>query len=150
MSIYRVGRNTSYLLGIVFLFSLGFYSLSYFNQRDRILKNSFRDLLADSQSSRLAVYLIKEVDVFCRPCAKLEELRNQGVHLRFYVDKYYSDPDIVNFRESFGVSQEISIERMTQQALQAYKTCNRKTDEIPFNYLIVFSESGEIEEVRRF
>lgn len=65
---------------------------------------------------RSAVYIIKDVNIGCRPCSKYDELsRDNSVNIVFYVEKDYSNIDIENFRKAFGIPEKYIIERIGEE-----------------------------------
>jgi len=99
---------------------------------------------------RTALYLIKDVNTFCRPCAKYEQLKDDYVRILFLVDRDYSDNDIENFRNSFKILPHHDIARMSGTWERVNKICCSRNRRLIYNLLVIIDSEGKIEEIRRF
>ena len=110
---------------------------------DKCIKEYVKD-------KRTALYIINDAHIECRPCFKYDELSRDGnIDIYFLVRKDFSDNDIENFKDTFGISDEHSIERIDNEWEKINKKCNSGNN-ILYNLLIFIDEDGEVEEIRKF
>jgi hypothetical protein len=96
------------------------------------------------QGKRNAIYLIKELNIGCRSCAKYDTLRKDaGVYITFYVQKDFSDNDIANFRDAFDIPSQYGVERIGKGWERIYEKCN-PSKKRQYNILILVNEKNKV------
>jgi hypothetical protein len=99
------------------ILGIGVYLIIYSNYNNcaKIITKAIenKEIPGDFQGKRTAVYLITHINNSCRSCSKYEFLKKQpDVRIIFYVPRDYTDYDIENFREAFGVPPKNSVKRI--------------------------------------
>lgn len=134
------------------IFSLGFLIFgivlnlfAYFSKCENVIKRNIDTEIF--RNKRTVVYLVQNVQTYCRPCMDYEQLKEGEDNIVFYVARDFSYVDIENFRHAFEIRNEDRIIRIGEPWQNLLKKCKR---EIPSNFLIVINKSGKAEKVQRF
>lgn len=137
------------LLSIIIIFvGIVLYNI-HINSCVFVLKNSIRAEKFNTNRSKIAIYIIKDVNVSCRPfISKYNKLKSEKIDIFFLVDKDYTDIDIENFKNAFNVSNRHKILLINDTFNKAYNACRK--NHFLINMLIIINEKGKIEEIRWF
>lgn len=109
----------------------------------RYLKNS---RLSSSGEISL-IYLIKSVNLCCRPCYDYERYKDSQFAISFYVEEDFSDVDIDNFRNAFKINPNHAVARKNEAIKYICRACERKN--MNSNYLLIIKE-GKLYDLIRF
>lgn len=135
---------------VIFIIGICLIIYAYLIDCETIINSTIKKekLKYDFKGRKTAVYIIRNVNKYCRPCSKYEQLKKKGdVDIIFYVEKDYSDYDIENFRDTFGILDKYTVHRIDNKWEGIFKKCNSNN---LYNLLILVSEFGKVEEVIRF
>lgn len=98
---------------------------------------------------RTVVYLVNNVQTYCRPCTDYKLLKEKEGNIVFYVEKDFSDIDIENFRDAFEIRNKDKVLRITDSWKKLIDKCMNKKNNST-NFLIIINKSGKVEKVERF
>lgn len=94
-----------------------------------------------------AIYFIKNVNNFCRPCSEYDKIKNKMTKVLFLVESNFTDNDINNFRDIFSILDNHVINKLDKKIENKLEKClNKKAT----NYFIELSERGKIERLKAF
>jgi rhodanese-related sulfurtransferase len=94
---------------------------AYFSKCENVIKrNVNKDIF---MGRRIAVYLVNNVQTYCRPCTDYKQLKENDENIVFYVKKDFSDIDIENFRDAFEIRNKDKVIRIIVdiRTLERYK-----------------------------
>lgn len=96
------------------------------------------------------IYLINNVNSYCRTFSKYDRLKKEkNVEIIFFVAKDFSNNDIDNLRNAFGIPHKNAIERIDNRWEKIFKKCN-SNKKFLYNFLIIINEARKLDEIRKF
>ena len=138
----------------LFFFSFGILILgivlnlfAYFSKCENVIKRNANDEIFGGK--RTVIYLIQNVQTYCRPCLDYQQMKEEEDNILFYVARDFSDNDIENFRRVFEIRNKDRILRISDSWQKLTSKCMRKKKNPP-NFLVVINKSGKAEKVQRF
>ena len=94
------------------------------------------------------IYLIKNVNLCCRPCYDYERYRESQLDITFYVEEDFSDVDIENFRAAFQIDPRHIIARKDEAIKHICRSCEKKP--MDSNFLLIVDGKGKLFDLLRF
>jgi hypothetical protein len=100
-----------------------------------------------SSSGQIAlIYLIKSVNLCCRPCYDYERYKDSDFDISFYVEDDFTDADIENFRSAFNIDPKRTVERINGAIKAVCKACDNRA--MNSNYLLIVKERKYFDLIR--
>jgi len=132
---------------ILLIIGIFINAYAYISKCENVIKrNVNKDIF---MGRRTVVYLVNNVQTYCRPCTDYKLLKEKEGNIVFYVEKDFSDIDIENFRDAFEIRNKDKVLRITDSWKKLIDKCMNKKNNST-NFLIIINKSGKVEKVERF
>jgi len=140
------------LAGLFMAIGLFLMIYSYFNDDENIINRAIanNDVVIPFEGELNVIYIIKDVNTYCRPCSGYELLKMVAANrITFFVPQDFTDPDLVNFREAFKIIVNHRVERIPDDWQYLYQKYYSKKDNVT-NLVISIDKERKVSYYRRF
>lgn len=114
-------KRILFFSGVFLILGVALNLLALYSKCENVIK---RNIKGDFfKAKKTIVYLVQDVQTYCRPCADYNRFRMKENNIIFFVARDFSDIDIENFRRVFEIRNKDRILRINNSIYKLINKC---------------------------